>query len=153
MPGVSGSSSANSVAADADVVVAIGTRLQDFTTGSWSVFKNSQMQLISINVGRGDATKHHAVRVVGDAKVALAALDQSIGDYRAPSAWLNHAADERRSWFSYLDTLVGQESAVPTYAQVIRAVNDFADDNDYRVAASVISNRSKAFVIRQRTLP
>ena len=65
--GVTGSTSANALAADADVVVAVGTRLQDFTTGSWAVFKNPRMRLVSINVGRFDATKHHALSVVGGA--------------------------------------------------------------------------------------
>ena len=65
--GVIGSSSANMLAEEADVVVAVGTRLQDFTTGSWSVFGNEQMRLISINAARYDAHKHRALSVVGDA--------------------------------------------------------------------------------------
>ncbi len=134
--GVTGSTSANALAADADVVVAVGTRLQDFTTGSWSVFRNPRMKLVSINVGRFDAIKHHAVSVVGDALVSLNALSEGLGDYRAPTAWLRRAGDERREWRGYLDTFVGREFDVPTYAQVIRAVNDLADDDDYQVAAA-----------------
>ncbi len=134
--GVTGSTSANAVAADADVVVAVGTRLQDFTTGSWSVFQNPHMQLISINVGRFDATKHNAVSVVGDALVSLEALDGALGDYRSPPEWMSFATEERRNWYEYLDNYVGQEFDVPTYAQVIRAVNDLADDSDYQVAAA-----------------
>lgn len=134
--GVTGSTSANAVAADADVVVAVGTRLQDFTTGSWSVFRDPQMQLVSINVGRFDATKHNAVPVVGDALVSLEALDQALGDYRAPAEWMSFASQERRNWYDYLDNYVGQEFDVPTYAQVIRAVSDLADDSDYQVAAA-----------------
>ena len=61
--GVIGSSSANSLAKEADVVIAIGTRLQDFVTGSWSVFTNEDMKLISINSARYDANKHMAVSV------------------------------------------------------------------------------------------
>ncbi len=134
--GVTGSTSANALAADADVVVAVGTRFQDFTTGSWTVFKNPRMQLVSINVGRFDATKHHAISVVGDALIALKMLDKTLGDYRAPTAWMNRASTERCDWNNYLDTYVGQEFKVPTYAQVIRAVNDLVDDDDYQVAAA-----------------
>ncbi len=134
--GVTGSTSANALAADADVVVAVGTRLQDFTTGSWAVFKNPRMQLVSINVGRFDATKHQAVAVVGDALVSLEALNEALGDYRAPTEWLERAGDERRRWYDYLDGYIGLDLDVPTYAQVIRAVNDLVDDTDYQVSAA-----------------
>ncbi len=134
--GVTGSTSANNLAADADVVVAVGTRLQDFTTGSWSVFRNPRMRLLSLNVGRFDATKHQALSVVGDALVSLEALDEALGDYRAPAAWLRRAGDEWREWRDYLDDYVGRDFEVPTYAQVIRAVNDLADESDYQVAAA-----------------
>ncbi len=134
--GVTGSTSANALAADADVVVAVGTRLQDFTTGSWSVFRNPRMQLVSINVGRFDAAKHHAISVVGDAQASLEVLDGALGDYRAPTEWLRRAREERDAWYGYLDSYVDQEFDVPTYAQVIRAVNDLVDDDDYHVAAA-----------------
>jgi 3D-(3,5/4)-trihydroxycyclohexane-1,2-dione acylhydrolase (decyclizing) len=134
--GVTGSTSANALAGDADVVVAVGTRLQDFTTGSWSVFKNPELKLVSINVGRFDASKHHAVAVVADAVASLEALDKALGDYHAPSEWLEHAAGERRNWLEYLDNYVDQEFETPTYAQVIRAVNDLVDDDAYQVAAA-----------------
>jgi 3D-(3,5/4)-trihydroxycyclohexane-1,2-dione acylhydrolase (decyclizing) len=134
--GVTGSTSANALAADADVVVAVGTRLQDFTTGSWSVFKNPRIQLVSVNVGRFDATKHHAVSVVGDARVSLEALSEALGDYRAPTEWLQRADDERRRWYDYLDGYIALDFDVPTYAQVIRAVNDMVDDTDYQVSAA-----------------
>jgi len=134
--GVTGSTSANALAADADVVVAVGTRLQDFTTGSWTVFKNPRMHLVSINVGRFDATKHHAISVVGDARVSLEALDEALGGYRAPTEWLRRAGEERRDWYDYLDGYVARDFEVPTYAQVIRAINDLADDTDYQVSAA-----------------
>ena len=134
--GVTGSTSANALAADADVVVAVGTRLQDFTTGSWAVFKNPLMQLVSINVGRFDATKHHALSVVGDARVSLEALDEALGDYHAPTEWLHRAGEERSEWYDYLDGYIARDREVPTYAQVIRAVNDLVDDSDYQVSAA-----------------
>ena len=134
--GVTGSTSANALAADADVVVAVGTRLQDFTTGSWAVFTNPRMQLVSINVGRFDATKHHALSVVGDARVSLEALDEALGDYHAPTEWLHRAGEERSEWYDYLDGHIARDHDVPTYAQVIRAVNDLVDDDDYQLSAA-----------------
>ncbi|MFV1999462.1 MAG: 3D-(3,5/4)-trihydroxycyclohexane-1,2-dione acylhydrolase (decyclizing) [Acidimicrobiia bacterium] len=134
--GVTGSTSANALAADADVVIAVGTRLQDFTTGSWSVFRNPELRLISVNVGRFDATKHHSVSVIGDALVSLQGLGEALGDYRSPTSWLKHASDKHREWIEYLDDLVSRHTGTPTYAQVIRAVNDVADDTDYQVAAA-----------------
>jgi 3D-(3,5/4)-trihydroxycyclohexane-1,2-dione acylhydrolase (decyclizing) len=134
--GVTGSTSANALAEDADVVLAVGTRLQDFTTGSWSVFRNANMQLISINVGRFDATKHQAISVIGDARVSLGDLGEAIGDYVAPASWLGHAAAERAAWYDYLDSFTSAEYEVPPYGQVIRAVNEMCDPDDYQVSAA-----------------
>ena len=79
--GVIGAASANVLAGDADVVVAIGTRLQDFTTGSWSVF-SPEARFISINAGRFDATKHRALSVVADAREAIVELGAALGDWK-----------------------------------------------------------------------
>jgi 3D-(3,5/4)-trihydroxycyclohexane-1,2-dione acylhydrolase (decyclizing) len=134
--GVTGSTSANAMADDADVVLAIGTRLQDFTTGSWSIFGNEAMTLVSVNVGRFDATKHQAVSVIGDAKTSLDALDATIGDYRSPASWLERGAEELSSWYGYLDEFTAEEFETPTYAQVIRAVNEICDPDDYQLSAA-----------------
>ena len=73
--GVTGSSSANALAGEADVVLAVGTRLQDFTTGSWSVFGDERLRLISLNAARHDVAKHLAVPLVADARRGLEELD------------------------------------------------------------------------------
>src|SRR5690349_3162482 len=105
--GVIGASSANALAAEADVVLAIGTRLQDFTTGSWTVFGNPDFKLIAINAARFDAVKHRALSVVGDAREALSELDAALGDYRAPSAW----ADQSRKLYTTWNATVDQATA------------------------------------------
>lgn len=133
--GVTGSACANAVAAEADVVIAVGTRLQDFTTGSWSVFRNDRMRLVAINVGRFDAHKHQALPVVGDARMTLEALDRDLDGYQAPASWLDFASRKRTEWYSYLDRLTRPQGA-PTYPQVIRAINDLCGENDYQVAAA-----------------
>ena len=79
--GVTGCEAANNLAAEADVVLAVGTRLEDFTTGSWTVFKNPDVTIIGINVARFDATKHLALPVIGDARETLVDLTGRLGDY------------------------------------------------------------------------
>jgi 3D-(3,5/4)-trihydroxycyclohexane-1,2-dione acylhydrolase (decyclizing) len=133
--GVTGSTAANLLAAEADVVLAIGTRLQDFTTGSWSVFRNETMKLIAINAARFDAHKHRAISVVGDALVSLEMIDAGLGDYAAPPTWLARTAEVRADWYSYLDEISTPEGK-PTYAKAIRAVNEVCEPSDYLVSAA-----------------
>ncbi len=133
--GVTGASSANALAESADVVLAVGTRLSDFTTGSWALFKDPAMQLVTINTARFDAVKHHSVAVIGDALVTLDLVDEAL-DYTAPKEWMKRAGRERAEWYRSLDTYVAGEFELPTYAQVIRAINDVADEGDYQVAAA-----------------
>ena len=135
--GVTGSAAANAVAENADVVVAIGTRLQDFTTGSWSVFKSPDVRFVSINTARWDAHKQMATPVVGDAKASIEALDGLLGDYRAPGSWLAGAQDHIAGWHGYLDSWKDREvTGRPAYAQVIQIINELCDDNDYCLSAA-----------------
>jgi 3D-(3,5/4)-trihydroxycyclohexane-1,2-dione acylhydrolase (decyclizing) len=138
--GVTGSTSANAMAAEADLVLAVGTRLQDFTTGSWSVFRNDDMRLVTINVGRFDATKHLATSVVGDAAVSLDALDSSLGAWTSETGWFDRAAEVMSEWNSYLTEVTepGAEtpSGLPSYAQVIGSINNLTGADDYVVAAA-----------------
>lgn len=138
--GVVGSEGANRLAAEADVVVAIGTRLGDFATGSWSVFQNPAMRLIAVNAARFDAGKHRAVPVVGDAREAIAELGAALGDWRAPGEWTARIAKEVATLWSYLDDIGtpdgSGEPGLPTYAQVVKAISDAAADTDYALTAS-----------------
>jgi 3D-(3,5/4)-trihydroxycyclohexane-1,2-dione acylhydrolase (decyclizing) len=138
--GVTGSSSANALAADADVVVAVGTRLQDFTTGSWSVFRNDALRLVAINVGRFDATKHLAHAVVGDAGFTLEAVLGDLDGWRAPQSWVERGRHLAAEWNAYVDQVRSPEfetpSGLPSYAQVIGAVNARVTADDYVVAAA-----------------
>jgi len=80
--GTIGSASANALAADADVIIAVGTRLQDFTTSSWSLFSPG-VRLVTINAARFDAVKHGGGAVVGDARETLAELGDSLSGWAA----------------------------------------------------------------------
>jgi len=135
--GTTGSAAANAVAADADVVLAVGTRLQDFTTGSWSVFRNPATRFVAVNTARWDAHKHLAVPVVGDAAVTLDAIDAALGDYAAPAEWLGFAAAQIASWHVYLDSWKQRPVEFkPAYAQVIQVINALCDDDDYCLSAA-----------------
>lgn len=138
--GVTGSNSANAIAEKADVIVAIGTRLQDFTTGSWTAF-DRDAKIIGINVGRFDAGKHRALPVVGDAKLALKELSLSLSSYRAPQEWTAFAASERRKWLDYVAVNVDPQdksgsNRPMSYAQVIGAINDVCDPRDRVISAA-----------------
>ena len=133
--GVTGSDSANAIAGHADVILAVGTRLQDFTTGSWTAFaKNARF--IGLNVGRHDAAKHFSHPVVGDAKLGLLALGSALADYRAPQAWVDKAKAERKGWDTYVAENVRPGNRPNSYAQAIGVVNDLCDPRDRIVASA-----------------
>ncbi|MEK1854279.1 MAG: 3D-(3,5/4)-trihydroxycyclohexane-1,2-dione acylhydrolase (decyclizing) [Phyllobacterium sp.] len=134
--GIVGSTSANALASEADVILAIGTRLQDFTTGSWTAF-HQDAKFISINTARFDAVKHRALAVVGDALETVIELDDALGDWKADPALLAKAQSLFADWNKLLD----QHQAVtngplPTYAQVIGIVNETSKPNDTLIAAA-----------------
>jgi len=133
--GVTGSDSANTIAEQADVILAIGTRLQDFTTGSWTAFAKSA-QIIGLNVGRHDAMKHLSLPVVGDAKLGLAALSQALNTHRAPATWTDFSQAERTKWVAYTDQITTPSNGPNSYAKAIRAVNDLCHPRDRVVAAA-----------------
>ncbi|MHC8508685.1 MAG: 3D-(3,5/4)-trihydroxycyclohexane-1,2-dione acylhydrolase (decyclizing) [Rhodospirillales bacterium] len=134
--GVIGSASANAMAEAADVVLAVGTRLQDFATGSWTAFAHDA-KFITVNAARWDAVKHRAHAVVGDALEAMRELDAALGGWKADAAWTQKGRDEYAAWNALLDDLQKPTNApVPTYAQVVGAVNRLAGENDIMVAAA-----------------
>ena len=134
--GVIGSSSANAMAAEADVVLAIGTRLQDFTTGSWTAFSRNA-EFIAINAARWDATKHRALAVQGDALETVRELDAALGNWRADAGWTARARSEFSDWNALLDDHQRPTNApVPTYAQVVGVVNQWAGERDLMITAA-----------------
>jgi len=136
--GVTGSPAASALAGEADLVVAIGTRLQDFTTGSHTLFANAK--LLSINVQALDASKWYGQALVADARVVLAALRP--GSWRADAAWTTRATQLAAQWrerVSALTTAAVAEGELPYDAEVIGAVRDSAADsagNDIVVCAA-----------------
>lgn len=134
--GVTGSDSANTIAEQADVILAVGTRLQDFTTGSWTAFAEDA-RFISLNAGRHDAGKHRSLPVVGDAKLGLDALDMALGAHVAPADWLRNAQAERAKWTAYVaDNVSYADNRPNSYAQAIGVVNALCHPRDRVVAAA-----------------
>ncbi|SDO80018.1 3D-(3,5/4)-trihydroxycyclohexane-1,2-dione hydrolase [Phyllobacterium sp. YR620] len=121
--GVTGTSAANRLAQEADVILAVGTRLQDFTTGSWALFQNAEKTFIGLNVQPFDATKHRALPLVADAREGLAELAAALKDYRAPADWTGNAKDGKEEWQRAAAKVTGPTNAsLPSDAQVIGAV-------------------------------
>jgi len=146
--GVTGSNSANAIAEEADVILSVGCRLQDFTTGSWTAF-SQEAKIISLNAARHDAGKHRSLPVVGDAKLGLAALGQKLSGYKTPSNWTKQAQSERKSWDAYVADNVSHGNRPNSYAQAIGVVNALCDPQDRVVAARwTSSSASPAWATR-----
>lgn len=134
--GIIGSTSANELAENADVVVAIGTRLQDFTTGSWTAFARNA-QFISINAARWDATKHRSVAVVADALEGVNELDAALGDWKIAPTHMENARALFADWNKLLDEhQAPTNTPIPTYAHVVAKVNEAAAPNDHMLTAA-----------------
>ncbi|MFL5160592.1 MAG: 3D-(3,5/4)-trihydroxycyclohexane-1,2-dione acylhydrolase (decyclizing) [Microvirga sp.] len=135
--GVTGTGAANALAEEADVVIAVGTRLQDFTTGSWALFKNPKRRIVGLNVQAFDATKHNAVPLVADARVGLEELSQALGGWKAPEVWTTKARDEKARWFESAARYTDPTNAeLPSDAQVIGAVQRTSSPTDVVVCAA-----------------
>ncbi|WP_136444062.1 3D-(3,5/4)-trihydroxycyclohexane-1,2-dione acylhydrolase (decyclizing) [Pacificoceanicola onchidii] len=133
--GVTGGEPANDRCEAADLVLAVGTRLQDFTTGSWGLFKNPDRRMICLNVGAYDAAKHNAEPLMADAKRGLEALGAALGDHKAPGDVSAAKAD----WFGKVDPLTdapADSNALPTDMQVVGAVQRAANENTVAMCAA-----------------
>ena len=121
--GVSGTSAANDVCNEADLVLAIGTRLQDFTTGSWTLFQNAGAKIIGLNTQSFDAHKHRSLPLVCDAKVGLEELSTDLGKWQAPAEWTAKAKTGFKDWLKIADTYTAPGNQErPSDAQVVGSV-------------------------------
>jgi len=135
--GVTGTSAANRLAEKADVVLAVGTRFQDFTTGSWALFRNPDKTIIGLNVQAFDALKHRALPLVADARVGLTELAEHLGGWAAPSAWTEDAKKGKAEWRKAADAVTAPTNApLPSDAQVIGAVQRAMGDGIVLVHAA-----------------
>jgi 3D-(3,5/4)-trihydroxycyclohexane-1,2-dione acylhydrolase (decyclizing) len=148
--GLEGSPATNTLAMKADLILHIGTRLTDFATASQSLFANPQVRFISINISEFDAVKQGAHAVIGDAKLALLALGESLHDYRISDEWQNEIAALNRQWqieckeATDPDVLFDKAAlpdspitdAVLTQGQLIGVLQEHARSGDIIIAAA-----------------
>ncbi|APO74086.1 3,5/4-trihydroxycyclohexane-1,2-dione hydrolase [Rhizobium etli 8C-3] len=121
--GVTGTSAANAIAEETDLIIAVGTRCQDFTTGSWALFKNDKLKMLGLNIAAYDAYKHDAQPLVADAREGLKALSKGLGGWKAPAALAQRAMQEKNVWMDAANKAMASSNvALPSDAQVIGAV-------------------------------
>jgi 3D-(3,5/4)-trihydroxycyclohexane-1,2-dione acylhydrolase (decyclizing) len=135
--GATGTTAANHLAGQADLVIGVGTRYSDFTTASRTLFADPQVRFININVAAFDAAKHAGLAVVADAKPAIEALHAALGDWRADPAHSAEAVELVREWNGIVDAAVTLgHRPVPAQSEVIGAVNAAAGERDVVVCAA-----------------
>ena len=135
--GVTGTAAANEAAQSADVVVAVGTRMQDFTTGSWALFRHPKRQFIGLNIQSFDVAKHHMLPLVADAQAGLAALGDMLAGYRSPETWRTAVGSAIATWRREVAAATAPSNApLPSDAQVIGAVQRAATADAIIVCAA-----------------
>lgn len=135
--GVTGTEAANALAAEADVILAIGTRLQDFTTGSRALFAGPGRTLIGLNVQAFDAGKHHALSLVTDARIGLAELSRGLKDWKASADWSAKAENAHDAWHGKAAPYTAPtDNPLPSDAEVIGAVQRQSTKSDVVVCAA-----------------
>ena len=129
--GVSGSTAANALLADADVVLAVGTRLQDFTTGSNALYPSAR--IITLNVNGYDTLKGGGVQVLADARLGLQSLSDALGDWQTDDIWRQRATVEAKRWSDIVTTITGRRElpadTLPYDGEIIGAVQRSVADS------------------------
>jgi 3D-(3,5/4)-trihydroxycyclohexane-1,2-dione acylhydrolase (decyclizing) len=138
--GSTGTTAANEIAAEADVVIGIGTRYSDFTTASRTAFQNPDVKFVNVNVAAIDAVKHAGVPVQADAREALEALTEALAGFSTPDAYRERSARLNGEWDAVVEKFfhsgIGEETGLLAQAEVIGAVDEVADDRDVVVCAA-----------------
>jgi 3D-(3,5/4)-trihydroxycyclohexane-1,2-dione acylhydrolase (decyclizing) len=135
--GVTGTPGANVIAREADLVIAIGTRLGDFTTASKTAFQNPEVRFININVANVDAHKHAALPLVADARVTLKEINSALEGYRVGTDYAVLIRRFQDQWETEVERLFNQRSGPPiSQAEVIGAVNKFSRPEDVVICAA-----------------
>lgn len=137
--GVLGTSAANRLAAKADVIIAVGTRLSDFTTASKTVFKHPEHRIIHININRADACKLEALPVLADAKIGLHKLNNLLSDmgYKTKDSYNQEIALLKEEWMhEHRRLTTPSQSTSIKQSEALALVNNFMSPKDICVAAS-----------------
>jgi 3D-(3,5/4)-trihydroxycyclohexane-1,2-dione acylhydrolase (decyclizing) len=134
--GVTGADAANQVVRKADLVLAVGTRLEDFTTGSWTLF-DAETKFIGVNAARFDAWKHKALPVVADAREALTEMSAELEGWTADTSWTTGAAGHRDDLTAFVNSRTADDGVwPPSYGQLVGLVHESATPEDYVLTAA-----------------
>ena len=135
--GATGTSAANLIAQEADLVIGIGTRYSDFTTASKTQFQDPNIRFININVAEFDAYKHAALPLVGDARATLDELKLLLGDYKVSDAYRNNAMHLHDGWNAEVDRIYAiRNQPLMSQGEIIGAVNEEGDPDAIMVCAA-----------------
>ena len=135
--GATGAGSANALADEADLIIGIGTRYSDFTTGSQTQFKNPDVRFVNINVGSFDAAKQGAEMLLADAREALVALTEALDGHRVDDDYSARIADERAAWARATDECYHRDQTpLPAQTEVFGALNEMMGDEDVVINAA-----------------
>jgi 3D-(3,5/4)-trihydroxycyclohexane-1,2-dione acylhydrolase (decyclizing) len=135
--GSTGTTAANALASEADVVIGIGTRYSDFTSASRTAFNNPDVRFVNINVASLDSVKQGGISVVSDAREALAALGAALGDYAVTDEYRSRTAELAAEWDDTVSSVYAtEEGAALNQNQVIGLVNTLSDPRDVVVCAA-----------------
>ena len=136
--GATGTTAANRIAAEADVVIGIGTRYSDFTTASRTAFQNPDVTFVNINIASFDAYKHGSqIPVIADARETLEALRTALPGFRLDWGYAERVAAEKRAWDVRVDQALAATGAeLPGQAEIVGAVQAASDPRDVIVQAA-----------------
>ena len=135
--GATGTPGANILAREADLVIAIGTRLSDFTTASKTAFQNPEVRFININIAEFDAAKHSALPLVADARETLTELTNALENYKVDRDYTNRITVYKEEWEEEVERLYRiNHHPLPAQSEVIGVVNDFSKPEDVVVCAA-----------------
>ena len=136
--GATGTTAANRIAADADLVIGIGTRYSDFTTASRTAFQHADVRFVNINIASFDAYKHGSqLPVVADAREALDALLEALAGHAVPAEHAARVASEKTAWDALVDeAFLPSGLALPGQPEIIGAVQAASDPRDVVVQAA-----------------
>lgn len=135
--GATGTEGANAISSEADLIIGIGTRYNDFTTASKTAFQNKNVRFININITEFDAYKHGALALTGDARVVLEELCEKLSSYEVDNNYKKRVADFNKSWDEKVALAYKAEgNSMPSQAEVIGAINTFSEPEDVVLCAA-----------------
>jgi 3D-(3,5/4)-trihydroxycyclohexane-1,2-dione acylhydrolase (decyclizing) len=135
--GSTGTTAANRIAAEADLVIGVGTRYSDFTTASRTAFGNPDVRFVNVNIAAFDAAKQSGVAVVADAREALRALAQALAGWGTEPAYRAQAHHLAREWDAIVERVYNLgHQPLPAQSEVIGVVNEVSDPRDVVICAA-----------------